>query len=344
MDKKIYEQAKKIRQLVYNGKTKKEIVDELGLTDAQIQYRIKKCYAEKTVKSIKKRLKDNKQKSKGITVTLDTSAMEDKKIIKYLFSKGIGKVILTDQILEEMDRHKTEKTSFGQNIRELMRLNAYDKNNDKFEVVFLENKFPKVDHNLVAFCAKNKDILLCTGDFEQAGLAKGKGIKYRLNGEAFEENTTKSQVDEEHKENEDSKNQEDEKLNVRDGITADVTLFKINDVTLGGNNDLLLNIPKDYKERYGYIVLRENKVQNPVANIIRLKIEDNVLIVRYNTKNSALYIFQYEIVKCDLKGQGLLVKKEKIYNPSIEKVKEKFSDFSEEVIRQIKSLLFYIIN
>lgn len=77
--------------------------------------------------------------------------MEDKDIVQYLFSKGIGKVILADQILEELDRHKTEKSTFGKNIRETLRLVACDKASEKFKVVFLKKATKKVDHNLLYF-------------------------------------------------------------------------------------------------------------------------------------------------------------------------------------------------
>ena len=153
-------QAKQIRKMAYEGKTKNEIMSELGLSEAQFQYRLKKVYSESAVKSLRKKLKTNQKRANGVTVVLDSSAMEDKDIVQYLFSKGIGKVILADQILEELDRHKTEKSTFGKNIRETLRLVACDKASEKFKVVFLKKATKKVDHNLLYFCKARRDEVL----------------------------------------------------------------------------------------------------------------------------------------------------------------------------------------
>ncbi|HJJ14243.1 MAG TPA: hypothetical protein OIM42_05235 [Clostridiaceae bacterium] len=328
-------QAKQIRKMAYEGKTKNEIMSELGLSEAQFQYRLKKVYSESAVKSLRKKLKTNQKRANGVTVVLDSSAMEDKDIVQYLFSKGIGKVILADQILEELDRHKTEKSTFGKNIRETLRLVACDKASEKFKVVFLKKATKKVDHNLLYFCkARRDEVLLCTGDYEQACLAKGMKIPYRLNGEQFEP-CAKKDCNEQEMEAKTVEEQEDTK--------STSNLFKIADITISGS-EMLLKVPQVYQQRYGYIVIRGGNIQEPVSNVVRVKLGDDIILMRYNKQNNVLDVSQYRITKCDVSGQGLFIKKKKITNPSVGKIRKVFPECNAEVAKKMRNLLFFIRN
>lgn len=84
-------QAKQIRKMAYEGKTKNEIMSELGLSEAQFQYRLKKVYSESAVKSLRKKLKTNQKRANGVTVVLDSSAMEDKELCSICFRKALEK-------------------------------------------------------------------------------------------------------------------------------------------------------------------------------------------------------------------------------------------------------------
>ena len=261
--------------------------------------------------------------------------MEDKDIVQYLFSKGIGKVILADQILEELDRHKTEKSTFGKNIRETLRLVACDKASEKFKVVFLKKATKKVDHNLLYFCkARRDEILLCTGDYEQACLAKGMKIPYRLNGEQFEP-CAKKDCNEQEMEAKTVEEQEDTK--------STSNLFKIADITISGS-EMLLKVPQVYQQRYGYIVIRGGNIQEPVSNVVRVKLGDDIILMRYNKQNNVLDVSQYRITKCDVSGQGLFIKKKKITNPSVGKIRKVFPECNAEVAKKMRNLLFFIRN
>ena len=84
-------QAKQIRKMAYEGKTKNEIMSELGLSEAQFQYRLKKVYSESAVKSLRKKLKTNQKRANGVTVVLDSSEWKIKILFSICFRKAFEK-------------------------------------------------------------------------------------------------------------------------------------------------------------------------------------------------------------------------------------------------------------
>lgn len=84
-------QAKQIRKMAYEGKTKNEIMSELGLSEAQFQYRLKKVYSESAVKSLRKKLKQTKREQMVSQLFLILPLWKIKILCSICFRKALEK-------------------------------------------------------------------------------------------------------------------------------------------------------------------------------------------------------------------------------------------------------------
>lgn len=320
----LFKQSRIIRQLVNKGKTYEEITSDLNLSMQQIKYRITSRYSEKIAHCIFEKLENNAKKRKTAkkekksssntsslsfptpALVMDTSALNYIEIKDFV--THYASIILTLDVIVELDNLKKNRGFLGFNIRFLLSESAKDTKNEKYHVVVGPKVSSYTDDNLIAFC-RGKDVCLCTADNALANKAKAYEIPYLLVSERFSLPTKKneSSVAEENISVTTSNVREVEQ-NLQDNV-GDTTL---NNVSVEGKF-LVLNLPDTYKIAYA-VLDTNNTLKKPFAKeMISLKIDDKVLVFTYKEKYK-LCIAEYKIVNLKPQNHATFIGSYKVSN------------------------------
>ncbi len=294
----LHEQSRLIRKAANDGHTYTDIMSMFHLTKAQIKYRLTSRYSERIASTVIHKLEENSSsktsmsnKACRISITHATSPVFDD---SYLvldtsafncchFQQTIDRfshIILTLDVIQELDKLKKDTTIFGINIRFILSQSAKDVEGKKYLVLPTEKYSSYTDDNLIHFCKATKTTLY-TGDHALANKAKAFQIPYIL---AKRGDTPK----------------EEESISA-----TDIADLKSSLQTLHGNTTLdnvclegkflILNIPDTYKIAYA-VLDKQGNVKRPFAkNMIKLAIGDTLLIITHKLQNQ-LCISQYDIV------------------------------------------------
>ena len=165
-------------------------------------------------------------------------------------------IILLIDVVNEMDQYKKESGYFGYNIRNLFALGAKDTNGEKIKIVKSDENGGYTDNKLIQYC-EGKNVVLYTADNGLALKARGYGIEYIL--------------------------AKDTKVEKRETMTNFFMKGK----------DLFLRVPQTHKIEY--IVFSESHVKEPISNLIKLNIDDNIIIATYKKNNSGLVLSWFKI-------------------------------------------------
>ncbi|MCI8383748.1 MAG: hypothetical protein HFJ33_02615 [Clostridia bacterium] len=270
---------------------------------------IKRMIKEARTTETKPKKKRNKEK--GLVV--DTSSLNKNGALEFIM--GHSTVILTVDVVREMDKYKSERSIFGKNIRQLLAESAKDKYGKKIKVEITKKVSKYTDENLLAFC-KRKDVILYTADNGLATLARAYNIEYLLAEDILVEQKEK-----------------ETKMNSNSIMKQELTINN----TSKWNGRLILTIPKTYK--IWYVVLSEkNKVKNCINNKIYLEKNDVVLVMTY--KENKINISRYKIINIKEVNHARYLENIKISNiDQIEKL-----DLSEDVRKEIHKYFSLIRN
>lgn len=311
----VYKQSRKIRKLVEEGKTIKEIAKQLSLTKAKILYRIESKYSTKVATQILQKLKENEEEflseEKKSTQTSETALVIDSCALKHANAfeviQRFSKVILITDVIKELDRLKEASDNvLRNNVKRLLRECAQKENSQQFIVEVSERVSGYTDENLIQYC-KGKNVVLYTSDYALASLAKGYKIDYLL-GEEEEQKEIHTAI-------------------VKEAIN---TISRKNNVSLEGRihaldnaelveGKLILTIPDT--DRICYIVLTKNELQIPDKNgKIKLEVDSSIFVLTYKLKHNGLCISNYRVL--DIKEQDN-VEFIRAYKPkTIEQIKQ----------------------
>lgn len=379
---KLFEESRIIRKLVSEGKTSQEIMIKMNLTQKQITYRLEAKYTERVAHATLRKLYENNQKNKGsknernldeqkvsgTVLVVDCSALQVKESLKVINSYKT--VVVSVETIEEMEKHKHEKSIFGKNIRRFLKMNAKDQDCNKFVVVETEKISEYPDNNIINYC-KGKDVILYTGDNGMASKAKAYGIRSIIaeikicnkkkadkvevakNTESIEQTTSDTILDKcdeevleivEKVETSESMEEDNEPIKIdleelkaamiatkeEEDVFSGVHKVTIDNVRMIGK-DLTLVIPDTTK--ISYIVLDPNEeIKNPlVENMVKLQKGDTILVITY--KHETLCIIWFQIIILANEQHAIYVKSYKSDN--IEVIEN--YDLPQEAKKKIRS-------
>ena len=223
-------------------------------------------------------------------IVLDTSLLSRTGSLDMLIEQDQN-IIILDEVIKELDKHKRKNNYFGKNVRQLLKLIAHDETG-KFKVVVADTISQYTDVNIIDFCkSKGDEVILYTSDNAMAAMAKGYGIKYRIIEDRSEKLVDVAE------EKTESSNQPS--LNKIIPITESPvhtpkkrTLKNTN--MIGGR--LYLSIPKDtYK--INYIVLdKYDKIKpvNPGKDTL-LEVDDVVFILLTKGNHIGISVAEYKV-------------------------------------------------
>jgi hypothetical protein len=90
----------------------------------------------------------------------------------------VSKVILLYTTIEEMDKYKNVKNTFGSNIREISRRSREDKKSEKYICVAGYKRHKYNDKNIIDYCRVHRETIIVTGDNNLCNFAKAYKINY----------------------------------------------------------------------------------------------------------------------------------------------------------------------
>lgn len=298
-----YEKSRKIRKLIDEGKTVKQIIEIMQIKKTELYSIVKSEYSERFSKVIFEKLKENDYFDET-KIFVDTSALEVEGIVDYLWK--YNKILLHIDVIREMDEHKNEMNKvFGVNIRELLKRSAEDYDSMKIKIIVPKRISLYTDENLIHYLKKkvkkNKNIVLITADHALACIARGYGIKYIL-ARTIEKKSTKTDVSEEKKidtnvgEKASSNNsQVNTEIHTDGDLSKDVsdTKKKISLQYVKFVGKTLFLCPPIGKES-SFIVLEGGKIKRSISRDIPLKSGNKILQLSY-TKKRKLKIQTFKI-------------------------------------------------
>lgn len=304
---KLHEESRNIRKLIDSGKTIEEICEEMQLTKAQIEYRIRTRYSKGIATKILKTLKQNEEKkcvdteevlnNESKLLVFDTSALN---AIDFFSVISEYDIILTDIVRKEMEKYKREKNVFGANIRKLFKKIAEDVDGRILTAIIDGIKEDGNDEKIVAYC-KRVNATLYTSDNSQASYAKIQQVPYILANR-------------------------DEKVRIGTHALDRVKLQ---------NKSLILEIPNS--NRVHYIVIRDGKkLDLNYTTKVELKKEDIILILTYKKKMDGLGISQYTIENITQEDHASF---NHCYRGVNSKQEIEILDFGSDVKREIENFL-----
>lgn len=294
----LHEQSRFIRKAANEGKSYTDIMSTLHLTKAQIKYRLTSRYSERISSTIIHKLEENSRSKTSNSnrdyslkiansytpvfdesyLVLDTSALNCCN-----FQQTIGRyahIILTLDVIQELDKLKKDTGIFGINIRFILSQSANDVEAKKYQVIATQRYSNYTDDNLIHFCKTSKTTLY-TGDHALANKAKAFGVPYILakREHPLQEKETVSAID---------------VANLQSSLQSLSGNTTLDNVRLEGKF-LILTLPDTYKIAYA-VLDKEGNVKKPFAkNMIKLAIGDTLLIITHKLQNQ-LCISQYDIV------------------------------------------------
>ena len=231
------------------------------------------------------------------TIVVDTSALGVEEAFDFIMR--FPKVVLLQEVIEEMESKRKERNGIlSKNISKLLKENVKDVDSKKFIVIKKQScKKRYTDDLLLEYC-KDKEVVLYTGDKGLASRAKGYEIRYIFVEQSFNEKYAR-------------------------------TIKYISKI----GKELFLVIPNTYK--VGFIVFKKDYVKKPVIkDSIRLKLEDNILIMTYTKRNDGLLISHFVLVNEENENHAIYLNS---YLVGRDEKRISNLDFSHDVKREIKN-------
>lgn len=368
---KLFEESRIIRRAAKEGKTTIELMEMLSLSVAQIKYRVETRYSAGIARNILNKLEENDgkvkentqkvvKKSTNKSLVVDTSALGKHGAFEFIMT--YSSVILTLEVVKELEKRKSSSGILGRNIRKLLAESAKDTKGRKFKIEITKAISNYTDENLLNFC-KGKDVILYTADNAMATMARAYEIEYLLaedilNEEieisdmpkqteenvveeiAMQETVTEELAEEEELTGKDIKQLlQDIQSNFIVGQIEDDKKTNVSNVSIVGKN-LFLTLPLTYK--IAYVVLQKEVVKKPiVGNTIKLEKSDVILVMTYSEeRHNGLCIARYEIIDIQPENHAIYLGADKISNMNqIESL-----DLPKEAKREIRNYFSLVRN
>lgn len=317
-------QAKKIYQLLNEGKGLPEIAQKLALTQNQVKYRLKTKYSREVYEQLLGKIKENgkteKEEAKSKvqpSIVIDTCALKHETAWEVI--QRYPKVILIADVIRELDKLKNATDSIlKHNVKRILKECAEDEKEERYKVEINERVSNYTDENLLAYC-KGKNVVLYTSDNTLACLARGYGISYLL-GEKMEKEIlqAKRRLEETKIASSIDTEKLSERIRLNSSLMENKRIYELDNVEYR-HEGLFLTIPDTNK--IGYIVLSNNEIiEINNDQEIKLEIENILFILTYKAKHNGLCVSIYRIVDIKEENYSTFIK---AYKPNtIEEIRQ----------------------
>ncbi len=301
----------------------------------------------KFLKRIREVLNSKEVKIKERTYILDTCALHSSEAMQII--EEASKVILLTGTIKELDAHKNDGGSFGENIKKVCRESRMDENSEKYECIAgyekQENRYKESgkyecingyvkykyqDDNIIDYCKSHRNVIILTCDNNLCNTAKAYNIPYVFPKRDEEEkavavnntNIVKKKVAT------DNANVEKEKLKEKRKFQR----VNIKGVEIEDDN---LYITNGNLNKFNLVIRNGISINANSAKKIKLEVGDHIF--RMKKKNENVIIVEYKIVEVTPSMYAIEIRSAKEELKTIESLTT--NKFPKEVKKKAESLL-----